>query len=364
MEMYTFSHRDDVFNNIIEGAVALAKAQLNDPKGYKSETYDAKVKSVDEALGKRIVENTMFQARFDKDGLKMFKDPQVTQSILVHENFNAVISEVVSPIVPLVVNSVFERFIAETKQIGYGETARFIIESNDLFKVNAKGEGVRAGVAQPMYNNELTVNPQPYEISTSVDWYTLAAGVFDIGSFGLKIGRSFEAHIFLKIVAAMTAAASQFGAAYNTNGVTPTLWGTLRERVSAANGGMQVIGIGTSVALSNASLQGNFQTQIGQEMNKVGYLDEYLSVPLIAIENVLVPGTTNSTAVLALNDKVIYFVPVAGSSHPVKVVFEGGQTTISTDTTQRADRQYAINVDMRYGVAAVLGAKYGTITLA
>ena len=259
MEMYTYAHRGDASDGIADGALLLAKAQLGNPKDFRTEDYAAKVKSLDEALGKYITTNTPFQADFEKNGLEIFKNPLVNQSLYVRENFNAVVSQVVSPIVPLTVNNVFERFLAETKQIGYGETARFIIESNDLFKVNSKGEGVRGGVAQPMYNNELVVNPHPYEISTSVDWYALAAGVFDIGSFGLKIGRSFESHIFLKIIAAMVSATTQFGANYTTNGVTPTLWGTLREKVSAANGGMQVIAIGTAVALSHVSLEGNFQ---------------------------------------------------------------------------------------------------------
>jgi hypothetical protein len=154
----------------------------------------------------------------------------------------------------------------------------------------------------------------------------------------------------------MISASTQFGAAYNTNGVTPTLWGTLRDRVSAANGGMKVIAIGTRVALSSVTLDGNFQVQIGEEMNKVGYLDQYLSVPLIAIENVLIPGTTNGDAQLALSDKIIYFVPVAGSNRPVKIFMEGNQISIEEDFNEDC-RSFSMHfyVDMRYEVSAIVG---------
>lgn len=258
---------------------------------------------------------------------------------------------------------VFERFIAEIHQVGYGETAVFKIESNDLFKVNEKAEGIRKGVDQPMFDDEVTVNAVPLEISTAIDWYPFASGVFDMGNFAAKIGRSYAAKIFLLSIKGMTSAMTQFGAAYTTNGVTPQLFGTLRERVSAANGGMNVLAIGTAVALSNVSLQGNFQVEIGEEMNKVGYLDQYLGVPLIGLSNVLIPGTTNGSATLALPDNKIYMVPAAGD-RPVKIVFEGNEVTVTFETEKTADRRMGITVEMRVGVSAVCGSKYGVINLA
>ena len=183
-----------------------------------------------------------------------------------------------------------------------------------------------------------------------------------MGNFALKIGRSFMAYIFLKAVKGMTAATTEFGAAYTTNGVTVDLFGTLRERVSAANGGMNVIAIGTAVALANCSLGGNYQVEIGEEMNKVGYLDQYLGVPLIALHNVLVPGTTNGAATLALSDKLIYMIPVGGA-RPVKIVFEGDEISVTFNPDQTSDRRYGISVELRVGVEAVCGPKYGTIVL-
>ncbi|MBO7732388.1 MAG: hypothetical protein J6S67_07540 [Methanobrevibacter sp.] len=213
-----------------------------------------------------------------------------------------------------------------------------------------------------MFDDEITVNASPITIDACIDWYPFVAGVFDMGNFALKIGRSFMAYIFLKAVKGMTQATTAFGAAYSTNGVSVQLFGTLRERVSAANGGMNVIAIGTAVALANCSLQGNYQVEIGEEMNKVGYLDQYLGVPLIGINNVLVPGTTNTTATLALPDDIIYIIPVGGV-RPVKIVFEGDEVSVSFNPDMTSDRRYGISVEMRVGVEAVVGSKYGTIDL-
>ena len=354
---YNRSYGDE-FNTIVDCAVDLAIATY---ENKKPADYAEKNKSVLEGMAKWALAGTVGAARYEAEGLAALRSPQV-RTAAFRDQFNAIIAQIVTAIVPTVASEDFERYIAEVRQVGYGETARFIIESNDLFKVNSKAEGVRKGVDQPMYDTEFTVNANPIEISTHIDWYPFASGVFDMGNFGLKIARSFEAYIFLKAVKGMAAASTAFGAAYGANGVTPQLWGTLKQRVSAANGNMGVIAIGTEIALSNCSLTGNFQVQIGEEMNKVGYLDQYLSTPLIAIKNVLVPGTTNGAATLALPDNKIYMVPVAGD-RPVKIVFEGNEVTVEYEPKATSDTRYGITVTMRVGIAAICGAKYGTITL-
>ena len=350
---------DEAFNNLVDCTLDLARASF---EGKKAADYEEKNKELLTAMGKQAVQHTPYEALYETEGLQSFNRSMVRNNQAVRDNFNAVLAQVVTAIVPEVVNDEYERYIAEIHQVGYGETARFQIESNDLFKVNQKAEGVRKGVDQPMYDNEYTVNAHPIEISTHIDWYPFAAGVFDMGNFALKIARSFSAYIFLKAIKGMAAAETKFGAAYAANGVTPTLWGTLKQRVRAANGGMNVIAIGTEVALSNVDRGGNFQVEIGEEMNKVGYLDQYLSTPLIALKNVLVPGTTNGSATLALSDKKIYFIPVAGDK-PVKIVFEGNEVAVTYEPKETSDVRMGITVTMRVGIAAICGSKFGIITL-
>ena len=358
-KIFQYTSIDEAFDSIVESNLDLARQAFS---GKKASDYADKNRELLEAIGARMAEGTKYEAKYAAEGLSMFKNPMVNRNSDIRENFNLVIAQVINAIVPEVVNDAFEGYLAEVKQIGYGDTAVFQIESNDLFKVNTKGEGVRKGVDQPMFNDEVTVIPSVVTVDASADWYTIAAGVFDMGNFALKIARSFEAYIFTKVVASMVVAETAFGAAYSANGVTPTLWGTLRDRVSAANGGMNVVAIGTAVALSSVSLTGNFQVEIGEEMNKVGYLDQYLGTPLIALKNVLVPGTTNGAATLALSDRKIYMIPVGGTK-PVKIVFEGNEVAVSFNPDETSDRRYGISVEYRIGVSAIVGAKCGTINL-
>lgn len=350
---------DEAFNSLVDCTLDLARASF---EGKRASDYNDKNRELLEAFAKRAVEGTNYAAAYEQKGLAAFHSSMLHNNQTVRDNFNAVISQVVTALVPEVVNHDFEGYIAEIHQVGYGDTARFIIESNDLFKVNSKAEGIRRGVDQPMYDNEYTVNAHPVTISTHIDWYPFAAGVFDMSNFMLKIARSFEAYIFLKAIKGMAQASTKFGAAYTANGVTPQLWGTLKQRVSAANGGMNVIAIGTEIALSNCSLAGNYQLQIGEEMNKVGYLDQYLNTPLIAIKNVLVPGTTNGAANLALADDIIYFIPVGGQ-RPVKIVFEGNEVAVSFNPSESSDLRMGIDITLRVGIGVICGPKFGTIDL-
>lgn len=360
MKYFSYNRSEnEIQNAIVDSALELARATY---ENRKPADYAEKNTELLKSMGKFAVEGTKFEADFENQGLAIFSRTQVKNSTAIRENFNVVLAQIITAIVPEVVNDTFTRFIAEIHQVGYGETSRFTIESNDLFRVNSKAEGVRKGVDQPMFDNEITVNAKPATIDAAIDWYPFAAGVFDMGNFGVKIAKSYMAYIFLKAIKGMTAASTEFGAAYTINGVTPQLFGDLRAKVSAANGGMGVIVIGTPVALSNLTLQGNYQVEVGEEMTKVGYLSQYLNVPVIAVENVLVPGTTNTTAKLALPNDVMYMIPAAGDK-PVKIVFEGNEIAVSFDPEHTSDKRYGISIEMRIGVSTICGAKYGTIKL-
>lgn len=353
---------DDNFNAIVDGTLeqAIARHENKNLQGYAERN-----KNLVNAMGKFAVAGTRYEEKFEEEGLKLFNNPNVRTNPTVRENFNIVISQVVTAIAPIVTNDTFTNYIAEIHQVGWGETARFIIESNDLFKVNAKAEGVRKGVDQPMYDNEITVTAKAIEISAHIDWYPFAAGEFDMGNFALKIGRSFMSYIFLKAVKGMADVTAEFGNAYKIENVDDESFATLKARVSAANGGMNVIAVGTELAVSKLHLRddSNLVIGIGEEMNKIGFLGQYLGVPIVALKNALVPGTVNGEAKLALPDDRIYLIPVAGQK-PIKILFEGNETSVTFDPQNTSDSRYGITVTMRVGVSAICGPKYGTIELA
>ena len=360
--MFNYKKSDEeLFNDIIDGAVESVRQYsvgIADRKAY--EELQANLNA---NVAKYCVSGTRYEAAFAKDGGAVFNNPNVIRNKTVKENFDAVIAQVINAALPMTTSDKYGETFMDIHQIGWGDTARFLISSNDLFKVNEVAEGIHRGILQPIYNNEVTVNCGTIEIATSIDWYPVAAGVFDWGNFGARAGRSFEGYIMGKAIAAMTSATAAQGAAYSAAGFSNAQWTTLAQRVAAANGGAQVYAVGTLAALGNViPTQQGLQYGLGEEVAKKGFLDKYLGVTLAPIDQAMVPGTVNSTATLMIPDDKIYLV-ASEAYKPVKVVFEGDSVVVEEIAERTTDKTYWIDVQMKIGVAAVVGSKFGTITI-
>lgn len=358
--MFNYNRSDDeLFNSVVDAAVESTRISLNGVENRAQ--YEADQKLINEQIVKYAVQGTRYESAFEKDGAAIMKNPMVVKAC--RANFDAVIAEIINAAIPMTTSKRFGDTFMEIHQVGWGDTARFLISSNDLFKVNEIAEGVQRGILQPIYNNEVTVDCGPIQIATAIDFYAVASGNFDWGNFGMRAGYSFNGAIMLRAIAALASATNNLGAAYSQAGVATNSWATLVSRVSAANGGASVYGLGTLVALNQCipSTVG-LQYGLGTEVSKEGFLDKYLGARLIPLDQFIVPGTVNSSAALGLKDDKVYLV-AADQYKPVKVVYEGMSVVVEMDKDQTTDKTYRIWVTMRVGVAAVVGSKFGVITL-
>ena len=360
LQTYSYRKQDDNFNDIIDTVIDHAKQNME--KKFASD-YTEDVKRVNAAIVKYCLEGTRYFDEYADKPLDAVKNPKVKKDIFFKQNFNAIIVEIINAIAPMVSAPKYTDSLADVVQVGFGDTARFEVGSNGLFKVNEVAEGVNRGALQPIYNDEYTVNAAPVEIATSINWYQVAAGSFEWGKFGVRAGKSFESYIFLKIIAAMTSATALVGAGYSASGMSDANWDNLSQRVAAANGGSAVYAIGTISALGQVIPANNYlQMGLGEEVAKEGALTRYHGTPLVMVPNVLKPMTINTTADLAIPNNLIYFIGT-DNDRPVKVVFEGDSVVIEEIPTETADRTYGIKIEYRIGISAIVGSKFGTLTL-
>ena len=362
LKMFNYKKSDiALFNDVVDGIVDSVRQHIEGVQNRKE--YEDMQNDVCENLVKYCVSNTRYENRFEAEGLDVIKSPAVNGSRDFRENFDAVIAQVINATLPMTMSSRFADTFMELHHVGWGDTARFIVDSNELYQVNELAEGIHRGALQHIYNNEISVNPQPVEIAVSIDWYLLASRKFDIGVWAAKIARSFENYVLAKAIAALLSVTDGLGAGYTTNGVDVKKFGTLAQRVSAANNGAAVYALGTSVAL--ASLMPNtvgLQYGLGVEMTKNGFLDRYLGTNVIAIDQAIDPSTLNSTANLMVPDDKIFLI-AAGAYKPLKVVMEGNEITLTDIPEYTSDRTYVFSVKVRLGIKAVLGSKHGVINL-
>lgn len=361
LSMFNYTKSDmEIFNDIVDGvneAVRLSVAGVKDRKSYEELN-----RAINENVAKYLVSGTRYEAMYESQKSDILKNPMVTKNKTVRENFDAVLAQVITSVIPLTTSSRFGDTFMDVHQIGWGDTARFGISSNDLFRVNEIAEGVNRGVLQPIYNNEITVDCGPITISTGVDFYLVAAGNFDWGDFGMRAGASFNGYIMLKGIAALASAISSQAGAYDQAGIAQNTWTTLVQKVQAANGGRAPFVLGTLTDLGNAvPATVGLQYGLGEEVAKEGHLDRYLGARLIPFDQFIVPGTVNSTADLGIDNGKLYFI--ASDYKPVKVVYEGNSVVIEEDPINTTDKFYGITVTYRVGVAGIVGSKIGVITL-
>lgn len=350
-----------LFNDVVDGIVDSARQHIEGIQNRKE--YEEMQSDVCENLVKYCVSGTRYEDRFANEGVELVKNPVVNSNHDFRENFDAVIAQVINATLPMTMSSRFADTFMELHHVGWGDSARFIIDSNELYQVNELAEGIHRGALQPIYNNEVVVNPQPKEIAVSIDWYLLASRKFDIGVWAAKIARSFENYVLAQAITALIGATDGLGVGYTANGVDVNSYGTLAQRVSAANGGAAVYALGTSVALAKLvpSTVG-LQYGLGVEITKNGFLDRYLGTNVIAIDQAIDPLTINSTAKLMVPDDKIFLI-AAGAYKPLKVVIEGNEISLTDIPEYTSDRTYTFSVKVRLGISAVLGSKHGVINL-
>lgn len=121
--------------------------------------------------------------------------------------------------------------------------------------------------------------------------------------------------------------------------------------------------MGTNLALANimpaASATSAFRYGEDSAIIKTGFLPSYKNVPLYEIQNALKPNTINGATVeTVVPDDMIYFMAM-GQDKPIKVAIEGQNVVVNTDPLNSADHCYCMTVDMRVGVDAIVGAKFG-----
>lgn len=341
-----------------------------------ADTFDNIVgKEVDasrnEKFVSKLVEYSLRSAGRDVTNfeLSQIKNPMLHNNVAFRQTFNVILSQIITPVIPALISAEYMD-MADISNIGWGDTARFKVNSNDTFYVTRQAEGILTGTVQRVYNDEITVNPEPFNITTTVDWYQVAAGVFDIGEFAYKVGVSYSNHVTMMVINAMQKfVTNNLPAAYKTNGFSTATFARLVDTVKAANGNAtNVRAYGTLTALMNvipgtasSTVVAGLQQGLGKEWTSMGYLGRYFGVDMVRIPQILVPNTVNTEALLGVPENVIYLM-ADGGYNPVKIVIEGSALTVDIKPTESADKEMGISMTFRMGLAFVNASKFGAVT--
>jgi hypothetical protein len=357
---------DEAGNALVAAGIKLTEMYAGNKENKnltfaEREDYEQANKTFTESFIKYCVESSGV-AKYT--GLDILKNPMVSRDEGFRRKFNAVIAQVMTPVAPAVVSQEFMD-ISEVKQIGWGETGRFIVKSNDLFLVNDIAEGVQTGGLQRLYNNEFTVNPTPKQIRFDIPWYEVAAGNLDFGEWSFKVGASFGGYINANIIYTFTTQITTYVSAaspYVAVGFSDANFITIAQRVSTANANAEVYCMGSLLTVGKVlpSTTG-LQYGLGEQWTKQGYLDKYKGVRILPMSPAQVPGTVNTSALMIVPDGQLYFIGM-GTYKPIKVVFEGENVVVESIPTETPDKTGGMAVTFRMGISSIVGSRFGAIT--
>lgn len=305
---------EERLNTLVESFGALCDAVMNG----KADTAEYKeANRVFNESFMRECASAMPSYNEDTFTLEDMKNPMVHKNLFLLERFDTILAQAISPVVPTVVAQGYEN-LYDVTQVGYGDNAKYHVDSNEMFIVNDAAVGIRRGGVLTHFDTEYTVTAHKKEVACYVDWYHVAAGKMDWGRFGVKIGVAYAAYIEGKVVKAMESCITSGGASqgisgYIANGFSDANWLTVARDVKLANGGSEVYALGTNIALgevlpSQANATSAFRYGEDGAIVKKGYLPQYKDVPLVELGNALVPNTINGTPQTIVSDKIIYMV--------------------------------------------------------
>lgn len=298
-------------------------------------------------------------------GLDMLKNPQLTTGdVMFTRNFQNILAQAIVPAVPTVASSEYTK-LYEIYQVGWGDAAKYTVESNEYFIVYDIAEGINRQNQQTAYNNEYSITTHKKTISVQLNWYQVAAGKFDWGKFGVKVAKSFEAYIQAAAIREMTniiTNAADLGiAGYLKAGTDPDTWIELAQLVKGANDS-EIYALGTLGALQKVKPEdAGFRYNPKDDLVTVGYLPSYLQVPMVEIDQAVMPGTINTAApALLVQNDYIFFIAM-GSYKPIKVAIEGQNIIVSQDPLTTKDNTLGLTISMYIGIEGVVGSKFGVL---
>ena len=286
--------------------------------------------------------------------------------------------EIITPILPAVYSEAVSMF-ADVVEVGFGETYALTIGSNDIpiFQDVAWGAS-RSVPRNRFYDRTYTLNPSPKSAWVTAKWTQLVGNNMDFGRFFANLAAGMYAKTMGMWNEAMTAAASDTnlvpsGLTYVFSGPN---WVSAANKVAASNNTTisNLVAIGGIVPLSkvlpanvtgstNVNMDAAIATLLGADYTRAGYLGEYMAVRLLPLQDVIVPGTQNTSVQTMLPSDKIWMMASSGYK-PMTIAYNRDMgMTLELRPERSADFEIGINITTALDSVATFASKAAIITI-
>ncbi len=282
-------------------------------------------------------------------------------------------TEVITPLLPYVISNVAGHLM-ESTTVPLGQTKEITVHSNDwfVFEDSSWGASRSAGINH-LYDDTVTLNPRPYSCRAQIKWFQLVANDQDIGTYYNAIMAGYYGKIMALFTSAITKIANdaRYVPAYlKFDTYNSANWASAIVGVSAANRvpRSQLVAYGDYRALQAVLPQGTpsdaaLTYGLGYQWMRNGYLGVVGGVPLFDVQNVMLPGTVNTTGEMIYPKDLIVIAARAGSAYaPVYTAFaEGSPLMVQMEPHETGDMSIYIDCTAVMDTKVVMGSKIAVI---
>lgn len=303
------------------------------------------------------------------------KNPKIlNRAIRKHKDeFFEIIEDVVSDmLVQGWENDPFFMKYVETKNIADGDANEFYVEKETLLSVHEVAGDHHYITVQRLGNGEtFSVKGKRYGAAVGTDIRLYLLGRVDFAKMITKIYEAFDRKIKDEVYAEFAGIGSKlpvsavFNKALQITPANKSQVDDLIEMVSAANGGEEVILVGTSSAVKQLEkltdvdwVSGNMK----DEKYKTGRLGYYEGTGIVEIPQRLIREKDGSLSKLIKTDQIMV-LPV-GMDRPVKFVNFGNPSVYEVrDAGEHMDDTMVYSYEQSFGVQSVIGKYFGNIAI-
>ena len=276
----------------------------------------------------------------------------------------AVVSAVIDMVLP---DAIIDHIgiYSDVRTIGWGDSAAFDISPRDLFIVSKAGRSKRTTELHKQFRGQVTVVPEPREMTVFVSLMKVLAGKESLAEFVLKMTRSFETALAVDVYnafyTAMDAIDSTAATGLLVAGYSQSEFVRLSQTVAAWNGGGKPLAIGTQRALASIlPANANYRYDLASDYVKLGYIRDFQGTDIMVIPQI---ADWQTPFGLLLSDSRIWIVSPS-SQKIIKVVLEGSVLSYTSDVYANANLIQTSTMIKSWGTALATNAVAATIQLA
>ena len=287
-------------------------------------------------------------------------------------------TDIINPILPRVFSEAVSIF-ADVYEVGFGETYQISIGSNDIpvFQDSAFGTA-RSKPRNYFYSKDYTLNPQPKTAQINAKWMQLVGNNVDFGQFFANLTAGMYAKTMGMWNAAMNAAIADTSLVPANLSVTfdTQNWVKLANRLAAVNNTSisNIVAFGSYPALAqvlpqdvtgstNVNMDAAIATLLGADYVRAGYLGEYMAIRLMPLQDVIIPGTQNTTVSTMLSDSLIYMMAGNGRKPIAMAMNREMPITLEILPEHAGDLSMGINVSYSVDMVSVFSDHVGVCTI-